>query len=145
MTILHQLNSEVECLSERGPTSFGVVGAISARLSDRLSARLSAWLSAWTDHALIGLGQVTVPLACVGTECVQRVSSAFRLNSARTATAAASAAPGREPPAKMAGTAEAASGTATASVRLKAPRSLRGIFGIVSSASDRRAAEGKTD
>ncbi len=77
--------------------------------------------------------------------CSSRVSSAFRLNSARTATAAASAALGREPSANMAGTAEAASGTTTASVRLKAPRSLRGVFGIVSSASDRAAAEGKTD
>ena len=80
-----------------------------------------------------------VPLACAGTRCVQL---AFRLNSA---TATASAALGREPSANMAGTAEDASGTATASVRLKAPRSLRGIFGIVSSASNSAAAEGKTD
>jgi hypothetical protein len=75
-------------------------------------------------------------LACAGT---------FRLNSARTATATASATLGREPSASMAGTAEAASGTASASVRLKAPRTPLGIFGIVSSASDRAAAKGKTD
>ncbi len=43
----------------------------------------------------------------------------------------------------MAGTVEAALGTVTASVRLKAPRSLRGIFGTISSASDHAAAEGK--
>jgi hypothetical protein len=86
-----------------------------------------------------------VPLACTGARCVQLARLLCFPNSARTATAAASAAPGREPSANMAGTAEAASGTATASVRLKAPRSLRGIFVIVSSASDRAAAEGKTD
>jgi hypothetical protein len=74
-----------------------------------------------------------------------RVSCAVRLNSARTAAAIASAALGRKPSADMAGTAEAASGTATASVRLKALRSLRWIFGVVSSASDRAAAEGKID
>jgi hypothetical protein len=74
-----------------------------------------------------------------------RVSCAVRLNSARTAAAIASAALGRKPSADMAGTAEAASGTATASVRLKAQSSFRGIFGIVSSASDRAAAEGKID
>jgi hypothetical protein len=85
-----------------------------------------------------------VPLACAGTHwlkvCSSRFSSAFRLNSARTATAAAlmAGALGREPSANMAGTAEAASGTVTASVQLKAPgpRSLWGIFGIVSSAAE---------
>ena len=78
--------------------------------------------------------------------CNSRVTSAVRLNSARTATASASAALRRGPSDNMAGTAEAASGTATAaSVRLKAPSSLRGIFGMVSSASDRAAAKIETN
>ncbi len=80
-----------------------------------------------------------VPLACAGTRCVQlarllRFPPELSKDSRRRRLGGA-----------LAGTAEAVSGTATASFRLKAPRSLRGIFGIVSSASDRAAAEGKTD
>jgi hypothetical protein len=52
---------------------------------------------------------------------------------------------GRMSSANMAGTVEAASGTATASVPLKAPRSPREIFEIVSSASNRAVAKGKSN
>jgi hypothetical protein len=59
----HPLKSAI-LKSERGPTSFWVGGAISARLSAWLSARLSARLSAWTRQprayqTRIGHGRTT--------------------------------------------------------------------------------------